>query len=101
MNEMKNTSAIANILESEYILSPKVTKAKQKRIKKQLIEDQKTTKTQKKFNQIQANIAAVEDAHTRRPRSLTSESYCKCMHLNMLSLALKKYHSILQLMMLH
>lgn len=61
-------SCLAGILESEYILSPKVTKAKKKRIRKQLLEHKKHAETQKEADRIQANLVAVEDAHTRRPR---------------------------------
>lgn len=62
-------SSVANILEAEYILSPKVTKAKKKRIKKELQQKKQASKTQKEANEIQKNIVAVEDAHSRRPRS--------------------------------
>ena len=61
-------SSVANILESEYILSPKVTKAKKKRIKKELENKKKAAKTQKEADTIQAYLVAVEDAHSRRPR---------------------------------
>lgn len=61
-------SCVAGILESEYILSPKVTKAKKKRMKKQLQEQKKQAETQKEADAIQTNLVAVEDAHTRRPR---------------------------------
>lgn len=63
-----SVSAVASILESEYILSPKVTKAKKKRIKKELARKQQAAKTQKEADHIQKNIVAVEDAHSRRPR---------------------------------
>ena len=63
-----SVSTVASILESEYILSPKVTKSKKKRIAKELRQAQKTARTQKEKNEIQKNIVAVEDAHTRRPR---------------------------------
>ena len=62
-------SAVMSILEAQYILSPKVTKAKKKRIKEQLKADKKAAKTQKEADQIQANLVAVEDAHSRRPRA--------------------------------
>lgn len=61
-------SAVVSILEAEYILSPRVTKAKRKRIKKQLLEQQKAAKSQKEKDVIQTNLVAVEDAHSRRPR---------------------------------
>ena len=63
-----SVSAVASILESEYILSPKVTKAKKKRMKKELEQKQQAAKTQKEADHIQKNIVAVEDAHSRRPR---------------------------------
>ena len=61
-------SAVMSILEANYILSPKVTKAKKKRIKAQLEAQKEAAKSQKEVNQIQTNIVAVEDAHSRRPR---------------------------------
>ena len=61
-------SCVANILESEYILSPKVTKKKKKRIKQELEAKKKAAKTQKEADSIQTNLVAVEDAHSRRPR---------------------------------
>lgn len=61
-------SSVMNILEAEYILSPKVTKAKRKRIKKELEEKKKEARTQKEQDAIQVNLVAVEDAHSRRPR---------------------------------
>ena len=62
-------SAVMSILESECILSPKVTKAKKKRIKEQLKAEKEAAKTQKEADQIQTNLVAVEDAHSRRPRA--------------------------------
>lgn len=64
-----SASSVAKILESEYILSPKVTRAKQKRIRKYLKELKMAAKTQKEADAIQVNLVAVEDAHTRRPRA--------------------------------
>lgn len=63
-----STATIASILEGEFILSPKVTRAKKKRIAKMLRKKQEAARTQKEKNDIQRNIVAVEDAHTRRPR---------------------------------
>ena len=63
-----SVSAVASILESEYILSPKVTKAKKKRMKKELMQKQQAAKTQKEADLIQKNIVALGDAHSRRPR---------------------------------
>lgn len=61
-------STVASILEASGILSPRVTKAKRKRIKKQLEAEKQAAKTKKEADQIQANLVAVEDAHSRRPR---------------------------------
>ena len=57
------------ILESEYILSPKVTKAKKKRFKEQLKAEKKAAQSQKEADRIQTNLVAVEDAHSRCPRA--------------------------------
>lgn len=64
-----SSSCVANILEAEYILSPKVTNAKKKRIKKTLQLLKKSAKTQKEADAVQINLVAVEDAHSRRPRA--------------------------------
>lgn len=64
-----SSSSVSRILEDEYILSPKVTRTKQKRIKKELKELKKSAKTQKEADAIQTNLVAVEDAHSRRPRA--------------------------------
>ncbi|MCC8133115.1 MAG: ISNCY family transposase [Tannerellaceae bacterium] len=63
-----SVSSVSKILEAEYILSPKVTKAKRKRIKRELEEKKKVVSKKKEADTIQANIVAVEDAHSRRPR---------------------------------
>ena len=63
-----SVSAVTNFLEAEHILSPRVTKAKKKRIKRKLELQKEAAKTKKEADQIQANIVAVEDAHSRRPR---------------------------------
>ena len=49
-------SSIMAILESEYILSPKVTKAKKKRFKEQLKAEKKAAKSQKEADRIQTNL---------------------------------------------
>jgi len=64
-----SASSISKILEAEYILSPKVTRTKQKRFKKRLKELKNAAKSQKEADTIQANLVAVEDAHSRRPRA--------------------------------
>lgn len=63
-----SVSAVASFLEAEYILSPRVTKAKKKRIRKELEQKKDTAGTKKEADALQANIVAVEDAHSRRPR---------------------------------
>ena len=63
-----SVSTVASILESESILSPRVTKAKRKRKKEELKAMQKAAKSNKEADLIQANLVAVEDAHSRRPR---------------------------------
>ena len=61
-------SCVSSILEAESILSPRVTRAKKKRVKKQLIEAKAAARTKREANKIQANLVAIEDAHSRRPR---------------------------------
>ena len=63
-----SASSVASILEGEYILSPKVTKAKQKRLKKALQAAKQAARTQRDADTIQTNLVAVGDAHSRRPR---------------------------------
>ena len=64
-----SVSAVTNFLEAEHILSPRVTKAKKKRIRKELEKQKEAARTKKEADRIQANIVAVEDAHSRRPRA--------------------------------
>lgn len=61
-------SAVTSFLEAEHILSPRVTKAKKKRIRKELEQKKAAAGTKKEAEAIQANIVAVEDSHSRRPR---------------------------------
>jgi len=61
-------SSVMSILESEYILSPKATKAKRRRIKQKLKAKKETAKSKNALSEIQANLVAVEDSHSRRPR---------------------------------
>ena len=61
-------SSVAKILEAEYIFSPKMTKAKKKRIHKLLLAKKDGASSKKEADAIQANLVAVEDAHSRRPR---------------------------------
>lgn len=63
-----SVSAVTSFLEAENIFSPRVTKAKKKRIKKDLERKKTSAKTKQEADEIQANIVAVEDAHSRRPR---------------------------------
>ncbi len=63
-----SVSCVTGILESENILSPKVTKQKKKRIKRQLEEEKKAAKNKKEADKIQENLVSIEDAHSRRPR---------------------------------
>lgn len=63
-----SASCVADILEEQYILSLKVTRAKKKRVRKELEAKKKAAKTSKEADSIQANLVAVEDAHSRRPR---------------------------------
>ena len=61
-------SSVAKILEAESILSPRVTKARKKRIKKELLIKKENASSKKEADAIQANLVAGEDAHSRRPR---------------------------------
>ena len=63
-----SASSVMGILESAYILSPKATKAKRKRLKKQLKIQKASAKNQKEQSSIQANLVSIENAHSRRPR---------------------------------
>lgn len=63
-----SVSAVSSVLESAGILSPRVTKAKRKRIAQQLKQQQKAARTKKEAREIQQNLIAAEDAHSRRPR---------------------------------
>ena len=63
-----SVSSVSKILEAEYILSPKVTKDKRKRMKKELLAKKELASSKKDADSIQANLVAIEDAHSRRPR---------------------------------
>lgn len=56
------------ILRDKYILSPRTHKSTRKRLRKQLLLEQKKATTKYEKEKIQANIVAVEDAHPRQPR---------------------------------
>jgi len=61
-------TTLAHILYSVHILSPRTTKARKKRLKASLKAQQKKCVSKKEIDAIQANIVAMEDAHSRRPR---------------------------------
>ena len=63
-----SVSTLHAILEEEFILSPRATKVKKKRTKQLLKDLQSSTKSTKKQAEIYSNLAAIEDAHSRRPR---------------------------------
>ena len=63
-----SVSSVAKILESQFILSPKASKAKKKRVKKELEAMKNCAKSAEEAAALQANLVAVEDAHSRRPR---------------------------------
>ena len=63
-----SVSSVSSFLEAEGILSPRVTKAKKKRIKKALEQKKASAKIKREADEIQTNIVAVEDAHSRHPR---------------------------------
>ena len=56
------------ILRDRYILSPRSHKSTRKRLKKELLLEQKKAKSKSEKEKIQANIVSVEDAHPRQPR---------------------------------
>lgn len=64
-----SVSAVMSILESEYILSPKATKAKKKRIKQHLKELKKDFPDKLAEDNIPSNLIDATDAHSRRPRA--------------------------------
>lgn len=61
-------SSVRNILEAEYVLSPRATRAKRRRVRKELEAKKEDAPTQRMKDAIQASLVAVEDAHSRRPR---------------------------------
>jgi hypothetical protein len=63
-----SVSTVANILEGQYILSPRVTRAKRKRVKQELKKKKDAATDRKEQDKIQSNLVAIEDAHSRRPR---------------------------------
>lgn len=67
-NIFLSESAVASILESADIFSPRMTRSKKKRIKEELKQKQAKASSKKEIQQIQANLVAIEDAHSRRPK---------------------------------
>ena len=63
-----SVSCVTSILEAANIYSPRITKAKKRRIKEQLNAARDAAKTKKEAEIIDANLVAVEHAHSRRPR---------------------------------
>ena len=58
-----SVSCVSSILEDADILSPRVTKAKKKRITQKLKQQQAAARTKKEAQKIQENLVAAEDAH--------------------------------------
>ena len=63
-----SASTVANILEAEAIYSPRLTKKKKQRLRKELEARKEEATSKKEIASIQANLVAIEDAHSRRPR---------------------------------
>jgi hypothetical protein len=63
-----SASTLTKILYDEYILSPRSTKKTRKRIKKELLHMENIATSKNEKERIHANIVAIEDAHSRRPR---------------------------------
>ncbi|BCJ95096.1 transposase [Anaerocolumna cellulosilytica] len=63
-----SVSTLNSILEKEYILSPKATRSKKRKTKLKLKHLKTQTKSKKILAELQSNIVAIEDAHSRRPR---------------------------------
>jgi hypothetical protein len=61
-------STVAGILEEAGIYSPRITKKKKRRIRKELEIRKLEATTKREADRIQANLVAIEDAHSRRPR---------------------------------
>ena len=61
-------STVSAVLEDAFLLSPRVTRAKKKRIVRSLRKKQESAVSKKEAAMIQASLVAVEDAHSRRPR---------------------------------
>lgn len=61
-------STLRKILYDEFILSPRATRKTRKHMNQLLKQLHKEAKSKKKKARIEANILAIEDAHSRRPR---------------------------------
>ena len=62
-------SAVASILEAEYILSPKATRAKKKRIHDELKAKKKAAKTKKKLSRYRQTLLQWKTLDSRHPRA--------------------------------
>lgn len=62
-------STLTNILYEEFILSPRSTRKTRKRMKLELKRLSRESKNKKEIKALEASIIALEDAHSRRPRS--------------------------------
>src|SRR5699024_611355 len=60
-----SVSSVASILESVHILSPRATKAKKKRLKKELEMKLNTCKSKKEASLLKTNLVSLENAHSR------------------------------------
>ena len=60
---------VRNILKEHYIISPKARKTTKKKLKEELKKKQELAKTQKEKDEIEENIVAIENSHSRKPRS--------------------------------
>ena len=67
-NIILSVSNITTILENAEIYSPRITRAKKKRIKIILRKQLENTTTEKQKIELKSNIVNLEDAHPRRPR---------------------------------
>lgn len=67
-NILLSESAVASILESAHIYSPRMTRSKKKRIREEFKNKQALSSSKQEKQTIQANLVALEDAHSRRPK---------------------------------
>ena len=63
-----SVSSVTSALEAAGIYSPRITKARKKRIRHNLRIQQENTRSKRKKSEILSNLVALEDAHSRRPR---------------------------------